>query len=153
MSRRRNSERDINKELEELERQISTLTVRANTLRAIVHPATPPVPPPPRQFVLGDKVEVKVEGRQEPVIGYITRITAKRIIVRNYEDEINYTRAPHNITLIDPYRQPTSFTHYRVPKNPDEPREQGNYSTFARVPDNPDEPIRYYREYYRGFDR
>jgi uncharacterized Fe-S cluster-containing radical SAM superfamily enzyme len=94
MSRRQR--RPLDDELQELEQQLATLTLRVATLRNQVSLDRAQAP---RPLAIGDRVSFNITGRGRTE-GVIIGTTARRVQIRQDITSNIISRAPHNVALI-----------------------------------------------------
>ena len=93
----RRSHRPIDTDLEDLERELATLTLRVAALRNRTQDYETSATS--RAFVIGDRVRFKLRGSNNTE-GVIVGITTHRVQIRQDTTSHIFLRAPHNVTLL-----------------------------------------------------
>ena len=92
----RRSRRPIDNELENLERELATLTLRVAAIRNQVNTASNPIG---RIARVGDRVRFHIAG-QGNTEGVVIGTTAHRLRIRQDRSSHIFLRAPHNVTTL-----------------------------------------------------
>jgi hypothetical protein len=92
----RGPQRPLNEELQALEQELATLTLRVAAIRKRVKPQPTNHLRPP---IVGDRVRFTLAGHNNAE-GVVISVTPRRVRIRQDQTNDILLRAPHNVTIL-----------------------------------------------------